>query len=70
MIEFKAAYSIKSFCHAYGINRSLYYKLKKDGQQPKEVHIGKKRIIIFKDAAKEWEQKMSKNGDKNGKEMV
>jgi len=48
-----AAYTIDEFCHAYHISHSTYFKMKRDGIGPREMHIGS-RILISIEAAAAW----------------
>ncbi len=48
------AYTINSFCAAYSISRSLFYKLQEQGKAPKTFKLGK-RVLISRDAAEAWQ---------------
>lgn len=58
------AYSINGFCHAYGISRPMFYKLRKQGRGPKIMKIGD-RTLISVEAADTWRKEMegSSTGD-------
>ena len=39
----RLALSILEFCAAFGISDDFYYKLKRQGQGPREMKVGKRR---------------------------
>jgi predicted DNA-binding transcriptional regulator AlpA len=45
--------SIPEFCVAHGISQAFYYKLKKQGEGPREMEVGVRKLITFESAA-EW----------------
>lgn len=47
-------YSVAQFCAAHGISKAMYYKLKQQGEGPREMHIGRKKTLITLDAAAAW----------------
>jgi len=49
----RAAYSVREFCEAYGISKAMYYKLKADHLNPREMRIGS-RVRISLEAAQAW----------------
>jgi hypothetical protein len=49
----RAAYTIKEFCEAHRISRSMLYKLWAEGIGPRFLHAGK-RVIITTEAAADW----------------
>lgn len=49
----RVAYSIEEFCHAYGISRTFYFKLKDRGDGPREMRVGHRVLISF-EASAEW----------------
>ena len=51
------AYSIDEFCKLYGISKSFFYKLKKQGKAPAIMSVGK-RTLISSTSAFEWEKLM------------
>ena len=51
------AYSIDEFCKSYGISKSFFYKLKKQGKAPSTMSVGK-RTLISSASALEWEKLM------------
>jgi hypothetical protein len=46
-------FSIKSFCLAHGISESMYFKLREQGQGPREMRLGN-RVFITHEAAARW----------------
>jgi len=48
-----AVYSIREFCEAHGISRTLYFKLRDAGKGPREMQLGS-RIVISLEAAAAW----------------
>jgi hypothetical protein len=51
----RASYSIKEFCRAYRISEALYFKMKREGKGPRELHVGG-RVIISIEAAANWQR--------------
>ena len=49
----RLALSIREFCSAHGISQGLYFKLKKQGEGPREMKVGARTLISFESAA-EW----------------
>ena len=49
----RLALSIPEFCEAHGISEGLFYKLKKQGDSPREMKVGTRTLITFESAA-EW----------------
>jgi predicted DNA-binding transcriptional regulator AlpA len=49
----RLALSISEFCRAHGISEGLFYKLKKQGEGPREMKVGARTLITFESAA-EW----------------
>ena len=47
------AFNIREFCAAHRISPATYYELKKKNLTPREMRIGKRRIISC-EAAAEW----------------
>src|SRR5215471_2930053 len=47
------AHTIPSFCESNAISESEYYKLKREGKQPREIEVNK-RIIISPEAERDW----------------
>lgn len=48
-----AAYSIAGFCKAHCISESMFFKLKKQGRGPREMHVGD-RVLISVESAAAW----------------
>ena len=48
-----AMHSIKSFCIAHGISESFFYKLREQGQGPREMRLGS-RVFITLESAARW----------------
>jgi hypothetical protein len=55
----KAAYSIDEFCAAYGISKSTYFKIKANGEGPREMKVAG-RILISIEAAQAWNRAREK----------
>lgn len=49
----RLALRIPEFCDAHGISEAFYYKLKKQGQGPREMKVGARTLITLESAA-EW----------------
>lgn len=49
----RLALSIPEFCKAHGISEGFFYKLKKQGEGPREMKVGTRTLITFESAA-EW----------------
>ena len=47
----RVAYTIAEFCASHRLSLSMYYKLKKAGNGPRESHTGSKVIISLVNAA-------------------
>ena len=54
----RAAMSIQSFCDEHDISKAFYYKLPFD-LRPDEIRLGR-RVIISREAAAAWRERMSK----------
>lgn len=52
------AYSIAQFCQAYCISRASFYNLKKSGNAPAILNVGR-RTLITNAAAESWEAAMT-----------
>ena len=48
-----AAHTIPSFCENNAISESLYFSLKRQGKQPREIEVNK-RILITPEAEADW----------------
>lgn len=59
----KTHYTIDDFCALYGMNRSTFYRMLREGSGPEVIrekgYTGEKtvRVYIAKTAAKEWEKR-------------
>jgi hypothetical protein len=49
---FATAFTVSEFCRAHRLSATHYYELKKNGQGPNEIEIGRRRIISFEAAAR------------------
>jgi predicted DNA-binding transcriptional regulator AlpA len=49
----RLALSIPEFCKAHGISEAFFYKLKKQGEGPREMKVGARTLITLESAA-EW----------------
>ena len=60
----RLALSIPEFCRAHSISVSLFFKLKKLGEGPREMKVGARTLITFESAA-EWrrERENATQGD-------
>jgi hypothetical protein len=47
------AMSIDQFCAAHSISPETYFKLKRQGQQPREMLVGR-RVLISHESAAAW----------------
>lgn len=56
----QSALSVKRFCEMFGISRSFFYKMLKEGKGPQIMKIGK-RTLVSSEAAEEWQKKMTLN---------
>ena len=61
----RAAYTIDEFCIAHRISRRTFYDLIERGEGPKLMHIGSKRLISAKAAAK-WRRQREGTGTERG----
>ena len=46
-----AVYSIREFCDAHNLSEAFYYRLKRLGRGPREMHVGNRRLISHEAAA-------------------
>jgi hypothetical protein len=58
----RLAFTISEFCAAHGLGRSTYYQLKKRGQTPDEIRVGRVPLITV-EAARTWRRKHSKHSN-------
>jgi predicted DNA-binding transcriptional regulator AlpA len=61
----RLALSILEFCEAHGISEGFFYKLKKQGEGPREMKVGARTLITFESAA-EW-RRARENREGNAK---
>ena len=52
-------YTVKQFCNSHHISRSMFYKLLQQGQGPRLMAVGRRRMISF-EAAADWRQQMER----------
>lgn len=52
------AYSVESFCQAYGISRPTLYKMWKEGTGPEYMQIGR-RVLIPIESSNAWRKRMT-----------
>ena len=55
-----SASTITQFCKDHHISRSMYYKLQKQGQGPKQMMVGRRRLIS-NEAAADWRHQMERH---------
>lgn len=55
--EQREAYSVDSFCDAYGIGRTLLYRLWSEGKGPRRMKVGE-RTLISREAAARWRREL------------
>jgi predicted DNA-binding transcriptional regulator AlpA len=56
----RLALTIDEFCKAFGISRSLYYILRRQGLGPREMRFGV-HIVISMEAADQWRREHEGN---------
>ena len=64
----RLALSIPEFCKAHGISEGLFYKLKKQGEGPREMKVGARTLITFESAA-EW-RRARENQHRQGRSRI
>lgn len=52
-------YTVKQFCKDHNISRSMFYKLLQQGQGPRLMAVGRRRLIS-NEAAADWRQQMER----------
>jgi len=57
-----AAYSIAAFCVAHGISESFYFKLREQGEGPREMRVGA-RVLISLESAERWRRERESTSD-------
>lgn len=60
----RLALNISQFCKAHDLSEAFYYKLKKQGEGPREMKVGARTLITLESAA-EWrrERENATQGD-------
>ena len=48
-----AAYSVEQFCEAHSISRAMFYLLRKSGDGPRVMRVGR-RTLVSTEAAEAW----------------
>lgn len=56
-MENKLAFSIGEFCELHGISKPTFYLLEKEGNAPKTIAAGRRRLISIEEAA-DWRKRM------------
>ena len=51
--EVAGAFSIAEFCAAHHISRSYYFMIRRRGEGPREMKVGRRRLISV-EAAADW----------------
>lgn len=69
IVEGQASYTVAEFCQQYRVSKVLYYSLKKQGDGPDELHVGRRRIITHA-AALAWEQRMAERHHEIGPSLT
>jgi predicted DNA-binding transcriptional regulator AlpA len=64
----RLALSIPEFCKAHGISEGLFYKLKKQGEGPREMKVGVRTLISFESAA-EWRRSRENQPGRGHREL-
>lgn len=59
------AFSIAQFCQAYGISRATFYNLKKSGNAPAILNVGRRKLITTS-ASEAWAVAMTTTSVKQG----
>jgi predicted DNA-binding transcriptional regulator AlpA len=59
------AYSITEFCVRHQISKATYYRLKEHGEGPKEMRIGRRRLIS-REAAEDWRRQREHQLEQEG----
>lgn len=57
-MDSQKSFTVSEFCDQYRISKVHYYALKKRGEGPTELELGRRRIIT-PGAAQAWEQRMA-----------
>ena len=54
-----STYTVTQFCRTHHISRSMFYKLLQQGQGPRLMAVGRRRLIS-NEAAADWRQQMER----------
>jgi predicted DNA-binding transcriptional regulator AlpA len=52
-----AAMTIAEFCARFAISRPLYFRMRAAGDGPQELRLGRRKIVITEQAARQWLQR-------------
>lgn len=61
-----AALSVAAFCERYGIGRTMFYRLVKEGRAPAVTKIGKRTLIGIEAAAAWWREMQAATASSRG----
>ena len=53
----KRALSVAEFCRSYGVSKSTFYKIVRDGVGPKLMKLGERTLISI-EAVDEWRRRL------------
>ena len=62
----RLALNISQFCEAHDLSEAFYYKLKKQGEGPREMKVGARTLITLESAA-EWRRARECRNRSNGR---
>jgi len=62
MTTLQPAQSVNDFCKANSISRSMFYKLRRQGEAPRIMKVGR-RTLVTAEAAQEWRIQREQNHD-------
>jgi predicted DNA-binding transcriptional regulator AlpA len=65
----RLALSIREFCRAHSISVAFFYKLKRQGEGPREMKLGGRRLITFESAA-EWRRARENSHGRDPPELL
>lgn len=54
------AHTVSTFCKAFQISRSMFYKLAREGKAPRLMKVGR-RTLISAEATEEWKRQMEQS---------
>jgi len=55
----ESTFTVNQFCEYHNISRSMFYKLLQQGQGPRLMAVGRRRLIS-NEAAADWRQQMER----------